>query len=203
MVFTLNGTVTLTFDLWTSESRGVIYWPWPIFLPSTMTVTHKFFKILSGHDVSNGRTDRQTDECHTIIRPKFLFGRIKIKVFRSCQSMIYEKAYHLSCFPHELLGAVVPDGGDSQHPVDVIVLDLRHSVTNIAVQVQEHPTILVSYVKVIMPKANYKAIFYLFFILFLLEYINNQLSQISIILLFFCTSKFTIVETMLFKDQSL
>ena len=87
MVFTLNGTVNLTFDLWTSESRGVIYWPWPIFLPSTMTVTHKFFKILSGHDVSNGRTDRQTDECHTIIRPKFLFGRIKIKVFRSCQSI--------------------------------------------------------------------------------------------------------------------
>jgi len=26
-----------------------IYWLWPVFLPSTMTVTHKFFKILSGH----------------------------------------------------------------------------------------------------------------------------------------------------------
>jgi len=26
-----------------------------------MTVAHKLFKILSGHDVANGRTDRQTD----------------------------------------------------------------------------------------------------------------------------------------------
>jgi len=61
MVFALNGTVTLTFDLVTLKFIGVIYWPWPIFLPSTMTVTHKLFKILSGHDVANGRTDRQTD----------------------------------------------------------------------------------------------------------------------------------------------
>jgi len=50
-----------------------------------MTVTHKLFKILSGHDVANGRTDGQTDGRtdgqtdgrHTIIRPKFYFGRIK------------------------------------------------------------------------------------------------------------------------------
>ena len=49
MVFALNGTVTLTFDLVTSKFIGVIYWPWPIFLPSIMTVTHKLFKILSGH----------------------------------------------------------------------------------------------------------------------------------------------------------
>ena len=82
MVFALNGTVTLTFDLVTSKFIGVIYWPWLIFLPSTMTVTHKLFKILSGHDVANGRTDRQTDGQtdggHTIIRPKFYFGRIKM-----------------------------------------------------------------------------------------------------------------------------
>ena len=77
MVFALNGIVTLTFDLVTSKFIGVIYWPWPIFLPSTMTVTHKLFKILSGHDVASGRTDGQTDERHTIIRPKFYFGRIK------------------------------------------------------------------------------------------------------------------------------
>jgi len=52
-----------------------------------MTVSHKLFKILSGHDVVNGRTDGQTDgrtdgrtdERHTIIRPKFHFGRIKIQ----------------------------------------------------------------------------------------------------------------------------
>jgi len=49
MVFALNATVTLTFDQLTSICVGVIYWPWPIFLPSTMTVTHKLFKILSGH----------------------------------------------------------------------------------------------------------------------------------------------------------
>jgi len=45
----------------TSKFIGVIYWPWPIFLSSTMTVTHKLFKILSGHDVANGRTDGRTD----------------------------------------------------------------------------------------------------------------------------------------------
>jgi len=52
-----------------------------------MTVNYKLFKILSGHDVANGRTDRQTDgrtdgrtnERHTIIRPKFHFGHIKMK----------------------------------------------------------------------------------------------------------------------------
>jgi len=49
MVFALNGTVTLTFDLMTSKYIGVIYWPCPIFLTNTMTVTHKLFKILSGH----------------------------------------------------------------------------------------------------------------------------------------------------------
>jgi len=49
MVFALNASVTLTFDLVTSKFIAVIYWPWPIFLPSSMTVTHKLFKILSGH----------------------------------------------------------------------------------------------------------------------------------------------------------
>jgi len=58
-----------------------------------MAVTHKRFKILSGHNIANRRTDRQTDRQtdersdgrkdgradgpHTIIRPKFHFGRIK------------------------------------------------------------------------------------------------------------------------------
>ena len=41
-----------------------------------MTVSQKRFKILSGHDVANGRTDGR----HTIIRPKFHFGRIKTEV---------------------------------------------------------------------------------------------------------------------------
>ena len=53
-------------DLWhtfvvTSTVIVDIYWPWPIVLPSTMTVTQKLFKILSGHDVANGRTDGRTD----------------------------------------------------------------------------------------------------------------------------------------------
>ena len=52
--------MTLTFDLVTSKFIGVIYWPWLIYLPSTMTVTQKLFKILSGHDVANGRTDGRT-----------------------------------------------------------------------------------------------------------------------------------------------
>jgi len=39
----------VTFDLTTSKFIGVIYWVWPTFLPSTMTVTQKLFKILSGH----------------------------------------------------------------------------------------------------------------------------------------------------------
>jgi len=49
MVLVLNATVTLTFDLLTSKRIGVIYWPWPIIVPSRMTVTHKLFKILSRH----------------------------------------------------------------------------------------------------------------------------------------------------------
>ena len=36
----------MTFDL---ICVGVIFWVWPIFLQSTMTVTQKRFKILSGH----------------------------------------------------------------------------------------------------------------------------------------------------------
>jgi len=77
MVFALNASVTLTFDLVTSKFIGVIYRPCPIYLPSTMTVTQKLFKILSGHDVANRRTDRRTDRRLTIKRPKFHFGRIK------------------------------------------------------------------------------------------------------------------------------
>jgi len=61
MVFALNATVTLTFDLVTSKCIRVIYWPWPIFLLCIMTVTQKLFKIWSGHDVANGRSDRRTD----------------------------------------------------------------------------------------------------------------------------------------------
>ena len=84
MVFALNAIVTLTFDPVTSKYKGFIYLPCPIFLPSTMTVNQKLFKILSGQDVANGRTDGrtdrrtdgQTDGAHTIIRPKFYFGRI-------------------------------------------------------------------------------------------------------------------------------
>jgi len=49
MGFALNAFVTLTFDLVTSKFIGVIYLPCPIFLLSRMTVTHKLFKILSGH----------------------------------------------------------------------------------------------------------------------------------------------------------
>jgi len=61
MIFAFNPSMTLTFDLVTSKFVGVIYWPWPIFLQSTTTVTQKLFKILSGHDVANRRTDRRTD----------------------------------------------------------------------------------------------------------------------------------------------
>jgi hypothetical protein len=49
MVFVQNATVTLTFDLLTRKFIWVIYWPWPTFLPSIMTVTQKLFKILSWH----------------------------------------------------------------------------------------------------------------------------------------------------------
>jgi len=59
IVFASNATVTLTFDLVTLKFIGVIYWVSPTFLLSTMTVTQKLFKVLSGHDVANGRTDRR------------------------------------------------------------------------------------------------------------------------------------------------
>jgi len=36
-------------DLWPADLKGVINWPWPIFLPRRMTTTHKLFKILSVH----------------------------------------------------------------------------------------------------------------------------------------------------------
>ena len=41
--------MTLTFDLLTSKRIRVIYWQWPIFLPSRMTVINKLFKKLSLH----------------------------------------------------------------------------------------------------------------------------------------------------------
>ena len=41
--------MTLTFDILILKCIGVTYWTWPIFLLSTMTVTQKLFKILSGH----------------------------------------------------------------------------------------------------------------------------------------------------------
>jgi len=50
---TVSGHSFCIIMLWpwplTSKCIGVIYWVWPIFLPSRMTVTHKLFKILSGH----------------------------------------------------------------------------------------------------------------------------------------------------------
>ena len=46
MVYALNATVTLTFDLVTSKYIGAIFIVCPIFLSSTMTVTQK---LLSGH----------------------------------------------------------------------------------------------------------------------------------------------------------
>jgi len=74
--FCIISTVTLTFDPVTSKCIGVICWPWPIFQPSSMTVTQKLFKILSGHDVANGRTYRQTDGRHTII--------VFLRAYRKC-----------------------------------------------------------------------------------------------------------------------
>ena len=83
-----------------------------------MTVTHKLFKILSGYDVANrrtdrrtdgrtdGRTDRRTDERHTIIRPKFYFGRIKMNyLFITLSNYIYNILNHkyitgYMCSPH-------------------------------------------------------------------------------------------------------
>jgi len=80
MVFALNGTVTLTFDLVTSEFIGFIYWPQQIFLPSTMTVTHKLFKILSGHgfcikwycDLDLWLSDLRIDRVHLLTTTNLL-----------------------------------------------------------------------------------------------------------------------------------
>jgi len=72
-----------------------------------MTVTQKLFKILSGHDLANGRTDGR----HTIICPKFHFGRIKgvwcstkttFNVYVSYQSQTQFKVeYHAVYSLHE------------------------------------------------------------------------------------------------------
>ena len=52
-------------DLWINNLKicrsHLLSIKWPIFLPSNMTVTQKLLKILSGHDVANGRTDRRTN----------------------------------------------------------------------------------------------------------------------------------------------
>jgi len=56
IVFALNDTVTLTFDLVTLKYIGDVYWVWLIFLQSTMTVTHKLFKIMGGHFFASNAT---------------------------------------------------------------------------------------------------------------------------------------------------
>ena len=48
--------MTLTFDLVTSTCIGVIYWPWPIFLLSIMTVSHKLYMMW----LTDGQTDGRT-----------------------------------------------------------------------------------------------------------------------------------------------
>ena len=87
-------------DLVTSKFIGVIYCVWPTFLPSTTTVTHKLFQILSGHDVANGWTDGQKDRGHTIIRPKFHFGCIKvyIKILSNRISILWHTKYRKAGF---------------------------------------------------------------------------------------------------------
>ena len=85
MVFALNATVTLTFDQVTSKFIGVIYWPWPIYLPSTMTVTQKLFKILSGHYVANGRTDRQTDGRTDRRTPYHYTSEVSLRAYKNQQ----------------------------------------------------------------------------------------------------------------------
>jgi len=48
---TVFGFAKILLWPWPSTLKciGVVYWVWPVFLPSTMTVTRKLFKILSGH----------------------------------------------------------------------------------------------------------------------------------------------------------
>ena len=91
-VFAVNATVTLTFDLVSSKCIGVIYWVWPIFLLSTMTVTQKLFKILSGHDVANGRTDGRTDAIPSDVYKV----KIILKLFYR-----FENAVSAPCVRHE------------------------------------------------------------------------------------------------------
>jgi len=69
-----NASVTLKFDLLTSNFIGIIYWPCPIFLPSTMAITYKLFKILSWHcfcikcycDLDIGPTDLKMYKGHLL-----------------------------------------------------------------------------------------------------------------------------------------
>ena len=65
-------------DLWPSDLK--IYKGYLLTMTNLptmlMTVTQKLFKILSGHDVANGRTDGQTDRRTDVITDGHLLGNL-------------------------------------------------------------------------------------------------------------------------------
>ena len=54
----LQVTLTLTFDLLTLKSIGIIYWPWSSMIPRKVYLSEISLKLMSGQDFANAR---QTD----------------------------------------------------------------------------------------------------------------------------------------------
>jgi len=72
-VNTVFVTVTLTFDLVTWKSIGVICESWSIYLLSFMILGISVLELSSGNHSVDGPTDRRTDMCKTIY-PLFFEG---------------------------------------------------------------------------------------------------------------------------------
>jgi len=111
--------VNLTFDLVTSKCLGVIYWPWPNFLLSRVTVTHKLSRywvetVFALNAFVTLTFDLVTSKCLGVIYwpwPNFLLSRVTVthKLSRYWGDMVLHKMllwpWPLTYWPQHLKGS--------------------------------------------------------------------------------------------------